>query len=1151
VISIKRVVFFIVLLLLLSQNVLGQLVMEKKFLVQDTLHIDTLSISPGTLVVKIGDSILPSTFYKVNPLQAEVYFGSESLLLGKEIIVSYTTFPIDFMKVYSHKPRSLLSDSPAFNNPAYTYQYAAPKQEDVFGLENFQRSGNITRGFSAGNSQNLSVTSDLNLQLSGMLTPGLQLSAAISDNNIPIQPDGNTQQLQDFDQVFIKLEHQLFSAVAGDFVTQKRDLNFLQYAKKSQGALVNVRLPAKDEKGLWTSYGGAAIARGKYHRYKFLGIEGNQGPYRLQGANNERYIVVLSGTERVYMDGKLLERGETADYIIDYNSAQITFMPRVLVTKDKRFEVEFEYSEQHYSRAMILGGMAYQNKKVKVSVDAYSETDLRSQPLDVLSSEEKSKMAEVGDNLNDALLPSIDSLGYNDDRINYKLIDSLGYDSVFVYSTDPQIAVYQLSFSLVGSGMGDYIAVNSAANGKVFQWVAPINGVPQGEYMPVKILVTPKKRQVVSSSLDFQLSKHTQLQSEVALSVNDLNTFSTLDSDDNLGMATQFGLLDKRPLSAKKDSWQLESQVSWQYLSKNFNPIERIRNIEFERQWNGLSNQSGMDEHLAQAGLQLKQKKNGQVRYNFQKMYRSQDFQGGKNNLWVNLHPGKWLLTGVGAYSSTTQNPLDISFLTHNFTLQRRFKYVSLGVNEYTEQRIFRDSTDSQALASSFRFEEYAAFIQSADTSKWRYKASYKYRKDFTSDSVQLQEQTLAHDLIAELAWRPSRTQELKTLLTYRELSISDTLLSNLEPENTLQFRWDYRLNLWKGAIRLTTFYESNSGLEVKKEYSYLKVADGQGVYSWIDYNENGVKELDEFEVAAFQDQANYIRILLPSDDYIKTYGSRYSLVLNIQPARLWRKEKGLKQVLSRFSNNLMYNTQLRTSSESIAIRANPIWVDINDTNLVYVNSYFRNSLFFNRGNPKFGLEYNYSRNLNKMLMVNGYEGREQARHELKARWNITRSVMLESTGQYGDKSAFSQFFANRDFAIQFYTASIKSTLQTNRKFRIALQYLNGEKLNYLYDSDDHAHQQELNISLRLNNPRRGNVTALLAWIQWDYSGEDGDALAFEMLEGYRTGTNLRWNLGYNRTLLENLQLTLIYDGRKPMDTPTIHTGSVQLRAFF
>jgi hypothetical protein len=146
-------------------------------------------------------------------------------------------------------------------------------------------------------------------------------------------------------------------------------------------------------------------------------------------------------------------------------------------------------------------------------------------------------------------------------------------------------------------------------------------------------------------------------------------------------------------------------------------------------------------------------------------------------------------------------------------------------------------------------------------------------------------------------------SSRLKGKVVYRKLTIEDSTLIATKPDESLISRIEYRLRLWKGAVQSSTFYQIGSGMEVKKEFTYVKVAEGQGVYEWIDRDFNGVETLDEFEIAAFQYNANYIRVNVPTNQYVKTHSTSFNESLFIRPAAYWKATTGLKNAIGRFSN--------------------------------------------------------------------------------------------------------------------------------------------------------------------------------------------------------------------------------------------------------
>jgi hypothetical protein len=56
----------------------------------------------------------------------------------------------------------------------------------------------------------------------------------------------------------------------------------------------------------------------------------------------------VSGSERVYVNGTLLKRGENNDYTIDYNAGEIVFTPLFTIT-EMRIAIEYQFSDRNYT----------------------------------------------------------------------------------------------------------------------------------------------------------------------------------------------------------------------------------------------------------------------------------------------------------------------------------------------------------------------------------------------------------------------------------------------------------------------------------------------------------------------------------------------------------------------------------------------------------------------------------------------------------------------------------------------------------------------------------------------------------------------------------------------------------------------------------
>jgi hypothetical protein len=1137
----------------------------------DSVILDSVSIAPNSaLMMDAQNSLVDTASYAIDFAHGLFRWKKNTAaykeLKGDSMHLHYRTFPFLLGQVYRHKDINRITKTESGYNP-FLYNPVQEGEATFFKYEGLNKSGSISRGITFGNNQDVYVNSSLNLQMAGRLNDKVNILAAITDENVPLQPEGNTQQLQDFDKVFIQLYNDRTKLIAGDFELKRPDSYFMSFYKKAQGAFfttdfdVGKKMIDGKAKTVNKIGGSIAVSKGKFARNVITAIEGNQGPYRLRGANNESFIIVLSGTEKVYIDGVLMQRGLNLDYIIDYNTGEVTFAAKRLITKDSRIVVEFEYSEKSYARSMLYFNDEWKSNNYSIKFNVYTEQDSKNQPLlQTLDSARKATLADVGDSINSAFFPTADSIAFTTEEILYKKIDSTisfgTFPGIFVYSTNPDSAHYRVSFSNVGQGNGDYIQDVNSANGRVFKWVAPdsLTGIHRGNFAPVTLLIAPKRQQMFTLSSEGQISRHNKAGVEVAMSNYDVNLFSKKDKSDDDGYATKMFYQNVTPLSIDTlKGWQLTSTLNYEYVNRNFKPIERYRNVEFERDWNLGTTTIYNDENIGSANVTLSKLAVGNLSYMVKNYMKGSSYNGLQHALGINSTAAKFILNGNASLLNTKGVNQRTQYYKHGFDLSRTFWKLTAGVKENTEHNEIKTKTSDTLSLASFYFREYSGYLSTKDTAKSRALVNYKKRYDDGPRGAAFKGATEADEINFSADFSGNQNHQVRLTSTYRKLKVLDTLVTAQKETKTLLNRLEHYVNLWKGVVSAATTYEVGTGQERKLEYYFLEVGAGQGTYIYRgDANGNGVKDLDEFEISLQpSDAPNYVKIYTPTNEYISTRTNQFSEVFSLNPAAAYKSYEGHTQFLSRFANTLSVRLDKKTINEDVFRALNPFDTKFNDTSLVTTNSVYRNTLYFNRTSVKIGSDVTWQKNEGKSLLTNGLESREQAMYEANVRWNISRLLLFNINYQNVDKSNFSEFFSTRDYRILSESEEPKLTIQPSTSFRTAFSYKYSQKRNTEGMTGEKIFSNKFGMEIKYATGTVGSISGKVNYIDILFNADENSSLAYEMLEGLRNGKNVTWNVTAQRNLGKGMELSVNYDGRKSGTIKAIHTGGMQFRAYF
>ncbi|TXD52173.1 MULTISPECIES: hypothetical protein [unclassified Polaribacter] len=1091
---------------------------------KDTIQLDSVAINPQQFkILNVLKKEILASEYSVDFSNAILIINSKKY---QEITVEYFRIPEFITKVYTPFDEKLILQNSSNNGTLYSLT-TNKKASEIQLFEGLQTKGFITRGLTSGNNQNAVTNSALDLEIFGKLSKEVTLRANIFDTNIPIQENGYSQNLTDFDRIFIEMFSDNWRVKAGDISIRNDKSFFLPFTKQIAGLEVEANIT----ENLKVAASGAVV-RGKFNNLKFVGVEGNQGPYKLFGANNEAAILIIEGSEQVFVNGILLKQGENNDFTVNYNLAELTFTTTFPITNDMRITVEFQYSDRNYTRFITYEKAEYERDKFQISGYFYSENDAKNQPLQQsLTEEQKEILANAGNNPTAMIAESAFVDAFNENKILYKKINNTN-EEYFEYSTNSTDELYSVNFLNVGTTNGDYVLDRTIAIGSIFRYV----GINQGNYKPIVRLIAPTKSQFFVVKSGYQPTKKTSLKTEIALSNNDANLFSTIDNDQNKALAAKIGwqqvLMDKK--------WQLSTNISHEYAHKNFRSIQRWESVEFNRDWNILTNNA--TKNYFQSELLLKNKKKDFVSYRFNNLNYTDTFNGIKHEFKSQINFDKTTFFADASLLANTSTLEDNSFLIAKAKAEHYLTKSWFGAFINFETNARKTIYTNQFINTSHRFKEYEAYVGLGDSTKVFAKIGFNYRDNDSIRSNQFTEINNRKTFYIDSKLINTKNTNLSVFANYR--STQNNFTAN---EKALNSRLIFNQKLFNNFISISTIYETSSGNVARQDFIYVQTEPGLGFYTWIDYNKDGIKDFNEFEIALFQDQANYLRLPKPNLRFIATQRAKWNQTLTLNP-RSWATKKGIKKIVSHFYNQSFLSIENEQERTQNSFQLNPF--DFNENSLVSLNLNIRNSLYYNKDLQKNSVTFTYGNSKLKQQFFIGSQENNINLHQLDYAHKFADFWLLNFMGKNSLNTLETENLTDRNFEIKAYEISPKISFLYNENNRFSAFYHFKDKKNQIQNLEQ-LRQQKFGVEYFFIGKQKNQISANINVFLNDFTGNSNTPVAYQMLEGLQAGKNYTWSLVFNRKLNSFLNLNLNYLGRKSENSKAIHTGSVQLRANF
>lgn len=1142
----------------------------ERFAISSFDSLFTLSehfVVPGSLRLVLDDSIPLSEpgDYRYEPESRQVVFtlsfrvrSFADTIRARLLTVEYRFRPIPIRDVYALRRLEEVADSASSGIGAREASGRSVDQGGVFGT-GFQKSGSIIRGVTIGSNRDLTLQSGLRLQFSGKISEDVEVLAALTDEQSPIQPEGTTQTLREVDNIFFEVRSPWVGGILGKFVVADDAGRFTTFDRKLQGIKINARAGRSggETRALY------AVSPGRFKTESFVGREGDQGPYRLTGLSNERDIVVVAGSERVYVDGVLMTRGDNQDYVIDYAAAQITFAARRPITSASRVTVDFEYTDQKYSRSFVALShtLPLADSAVILSTSYLREGDDPDATINItLSEADRALLASIGGDRRRAFRSGARLVGRSDSVLGtYIRIDTVlngRPDSIFVYDPANPLAVYDVVFSIPPDGVGDY---RSVAFGQ-YEFV----GKGLGAYLPLVYLPLPQLRQVGALAASVKGNSGV-VRGDLAFSGSSLNRLSADPGADLAGMALSIEAAGWIDSASTIGETRLTGRL--RYISSGFRGIDRVAEVEFDNHWNtgGRPGETGRSDLISEAELAWNPIRRLALHLSGGLLDRQREFRSIRSRAAIRLEPvdrlpgADYSLEAINADSSAGFRS-DL-WLRQNAGVSWPLGSLTPGFRFAWERRMDRESASDTIAPTSFRYLEFGPDL-ALDLGPLRSTLSYRHRLD---DSIRGEgaDRRFVSDggaetfrLHGELAGGGSLTSQLD--VTWRLRSFNP--VAGVDPAGRLDnsaliIRSRTRWSGLDRALDLNAEYEGQSERAARLQRLFIRVPFGRGEYIWIDLDGNGVQSIEEFRLTNAGD-GEYVPVTLPTEDLFPVTDVRASLRLRTQPGRFVNGESMLGRLLSPLTTETTLRLDEKNQSkDDAAIYLLQLSRYQDDSTTITGSSIVQQDVTLFESKNEFSTRFRFQDRRGLVRLVTSIERTRALERSLRLRWRPTYDIGLQFDLGFNRGSLFSSDSLSRR------TYNLSTTIGTgDLGYRPDESWEIGWTLT-VASTDDFIRNPVRSTTRNTNilravysieNSGRFHVDIERTNVAGVNVGQDVFSLPYQLTDGYSIGTTWVGRASFEYRFGDNTQASISYTGRvQPLDRRLFNIGTAEVRAYF